>query len=382
MKRLPSAKRPAVGVRWIPTGWQVYLTIRGRFQSKVFPRPTPLAKMKAWRQEQRVRSRTGAAPLPADGNTLAADIAAYLAQRQTMPTLRHRADDLTLWRIALGPSRVRKGITAGEIREQLETWRAAGYAASTVNHRRTALMSLWTVLDGKSAPNPARDVPRFSEPQGPPRALSQAAVLLLLDAMPTSQTKARLELLRWTGWPPAQMAKLRPHHIRWNDAVYIEPRRKGKGAPGVWMALLPEAWAALRHFKRLGCWGETLKDGTSKGWSTSAARTSFRRAARHARRTVATAYARRTMDRAAARTLRRELLDITPYQLRHSFATLVAGITQDDRAVQTLLQHADIRTTHKYTGATVDPRALAALEKLASHLQTAKANAENATKTG
>jgi integrase len=361
---MTTPERPATGIRLLPSGkWQAYIRVRGEFISETFPHRTSLTLMKRWRETQKIQARNGQRPQPLDGATLADDVKSYLLQRQTMTTLRHRTDDLQLWLNHFGRNRVRKSITAGEIRAQLETWRAQGYAASTVNHRRTALMSLWTVLDGISAPNPARDVPRFTEAQGPPRALSQAAVLALLDAMGSSQTRARLELLRWTGWPPAQIAKLEPADIRWDEAVYVRPRRKGKGVAGAWLPLLPEAWAALREFKRLGCWGE---------FSTSSARTSFRRAARHARRAIAKAYWRRTIPKAEARAIRRELLDVTPYQLRHSFATLVAGITLDDRAVQTLLQHSDIRTSHLYTGATADPRALAGLAKVSAALTHTK----------
>src|SRR6185295_12121548 len=35
---------------------------------------------------------------------------------------------------------------------------------SAVNKRRTALQHLFTVLDGKSAPNPVKNVPKFREP--------------------------------------------------------------------------------------------------------------------------------------------------------------------------------------------------------------------------
>jgi integrase len=185
---------------------------------------------------------------------------------------------------------------------------------------------------------------------------------------PTAKTAAPVSLTpplfsqRWTGWPQAQIAGLEPTDIRWDDAVRVKPRRKGRGAASIWLPLLPQAWNALREFKRLGCWG---------AFSTSSARTSFRLAARKARRVVAAARAAQDGPaRAEGRRLRRELLDITPYQLRHSFLTLVAAFTQDDRAVQTLAQHADIRTTHRYTGATVDPRALAAVLKVGKQLES------------
>jgi len=359
-------KKQPKGIRRIATGWQAYIRIAGRFRSKVFPLATSIGHMRRWREDQRVRHRLGAALPPPTagelGSTLIEDIAAYLEQVATMPTLAWRKADLLLWIHALGADRDRRSITAGEIRAQLERWRAAGYAANTVNHRRTALMHLWTVLDGRSAPNPARDVPRYTDDSkdAPPRALSPAALAAVFAEMGESQTRARLELMRWTGWPQKQMARMEPGAIRWDEAVYVLPRRKGRGAAGVWLPLLPQAWAALREFKRLGCWGP---------FSTSSARKSFALAARKARRTLAAAYARRTIDRAEARRLRLELLSVTPYQLRHSFLTLIAATTQDDRAVQTLAQHADIRQTHRYTKATADPRAAAALAKVAQELQ-------------
>ena len=307
--------------------------------------------MRRWREEQRVRVRLGAT-LPAPETTLREDMTHYLEQIQTMPTLQWRAADLALWLAVFGPDRDRRSITAGEIRAQLEKWRAAGYAASTCNHRRTALMHLWTVLDGRSATNPARDVPRYPEPPRPPQALTGPAIEALLARMPPSQTKARLALLALTGWPQAQMARLEPADIRWHEAVYVKPRRKGKGVAGTWLPLLPEAWTALEEFKRLGCWGP---------FSASSMRKSLRLAAEKA-----------CKDDELDKAIKAELVDVTPYQFRHSFLTLVAGITQDDRAVMVLAQHADIRTTHQYTSGTVDVRAAAAIRKVVESLALAK----------
>lgn len=338
---------PLTGIQKTPTGWRAFVRVRGKLHSKCFPAATAILTMRRWREEQRVRVRLGAL-LPASGASLGDDIARYLAQVQTMPTFRHRRDDLALWQDAFGADRVRKSITPGEIRTQLEAWRMEGYAASTCNHRRTALMHLWSVLDGKSAQNPARDVPRYHEDAGAPRALSQAAIDLLLRLMGESQTKARLTLLVWTGWPPAQIAKLTPPDIEWDQSVRVCPRRKGKGAAGVCVPLLPPAWDALREFRRLGCWGP---------FSTASARTSLRRAATKANAIM------------LPLALHAELADVTPYQFRHSFLTLIAGITKDDRAVQHLGQHADIRTSHRYTGATVDPRVAAAMAKVEDALR-------------
>jgi len=353
MRPPTTAAKPPTGVYRTARGWRAVVRVAPGPQglrTKCFPAGTAIVTMRRWREEQRVR-RTLGADLPATGATLREDVARYLDQVQTMPTIRDRRDDLARWLRVFGPERVRVSITPGDIRAQLETWRQEGYAPSTVNHRRTALMHLWSVLDGKSAPNPARDVPRYLEALGPPRALSPTAVALLLHLMPESQTKARLALLAWTGWPPAQMAKLTPADIEWQRAVFVRARRKGKGAAGAWLPLLAPAWEALGDFKRLGCWGE---------FSTSSARACLRRAATKANAIM------------LPLEMHRELADVTPYQFRHSFGTLVAAITQDDRAVQTLLQHADLRQTHRYTGATVDPRVAAALARVTEVIRPAE----------
>jgi integrase len=309
--------------------------------------------MKAWREEQRVRVRLGAA-LPPPDSTFLEDVRTYLSRRQTMPTLADRKRDLARWVQVFGPERDRRTITSGEIATQLETWRKAGYAANTCNHRRTALMSLWSVLDGKTAPNPAKDAPKYRDESldAPPRALSPIATALILERMRPSLTRARLELMLWTGWPHKQIKHLTPADIRWQDAVRLQFRRKGKGAAGVWLPLLPQAWAALEAFKKIGAWGT---------FRHSSVRTSFRRAARNVRETIMLPLP-----------IWRELEDVTPYQQRHSFGTLVAALTQDDRAVQTLMQHSNITTTHRYTSATADPRAAAAVGMVAVILENSR----------
>lgn len=347
--------------RWTGYGWQFYTRIRGELVTEHF-RPATLKngrepttrEIDDWIGLQRaVAAGNLLAPQPTNGPTLAEDVTRYLTQVQTMPTYRHRKDDLDRWLRVFGPTTARSAITSSDIRAQLERWRKDGYAASTCNHRRTALMHLWSVLDGKSAPNPARDVPRYREAIQPPRALSQPAVRAVLSTMRESQTKARLLLMAWTGWPQAQIAALEPADIAWGKAVFIRGRQKGHGVPGAWLPILPQAWTALRLFKKLGCWGS---------FSTSAMRMAFRRAAA----TVA-------KDKKQSKAIRAELRDVTPYQLRHSFGTLIAGVTGDDRAVQTLMLHADIRQTHRYTSATVNPRTAAALKTAAAAISKRRA---------
>jgi integrase len=170
--------------------------------------------------------------------------------------------------------------------------------------------------------------------------------------MPYSQTKARLALMRWTGWPQGQIMRMQPGDIDWKKAVFVRARRKGKGVAGAWLPLLPQAWRVLRTFKRLGAWGD---------FSTGAARKSLRLAAEKIRK-----------DERIPAPIRIECEDVTPYQFRHTFGTMVAALTKDNRAVQALLQHGDVRQTERYTKAAVDPRVLEAMATVTTALKAPK----------
>lgn len=337
-------------------GWQFYVRIDGRLVTEHFRphelkngrEPTP-REVEQWVGTQRaLASGAVTRTTTPDAPTLAEEVPVYLSLIRTMPTYRWRVADLDRWLPVLGHL-PRSAITAPMIRAQLEHWRAEGYAASTVNHRRTALMHLWTVLDGKSARNPARDTPRYREPQAPPRDISAAATDAILNALADGPMKARLLLMRWTGWPQQQIRTLTESQIRWRVAVQIG-RSKGKGVEPSWLPILPQAWSALERMKDLKAWGDFRSD---------AMRAAFRRAAKRART---------TLDLPDA--VRAELADVTPYQLRHAFGTLVSGITKDDRATMALMVHSDIRQTHRYTGATVDPRTAAAVAAVSEALAT------------
>ena len=57
------------------------------------------------------------------------------------------------------------------------------HAASTCNHYRQALLSLYQYLDGADAPNPVRAVPNFASPDPEPRGLTYEMVQGILAAM-------------------------------------------------------------------------------------------------------------------------------------------------------------------------------------------------------
>ena len=328
--------------------WGFSASVRGGGQraEKRFPPGTSLKAIKAWRDETRVSLRK-AAHLATRG-TFANDSARYLLAVGAMPTFRQRRRDIQLWIEAFGQRR-RASITTPEIDALLSRWLGEGLAASTVKHRRTALLHLWHRLDGTDAANPVRRSLVPVEPEPEPRGLPYSTVHRILDAMPdqgqaikgqardtASKTKIRFALMAYTGFSPTTIMRLRPHDVRWDaGAVFVAGRRKGKGTKGQTIPLTSAGLAALRRFDALDCWGP---------FSTSSAWKSFQTACR-----------------------RVGLSGLRPYDLRHTFGTAVYAATGDLRATQQLLGHASRTTTDRYTLAAVPERlqvAVGQVEKL------------------
>ena len=237
-----------------------------------------------------------------------------------MPTFKEREKHIELWIAEFG-QRARHSITGAEIAIVLTRWRLSGLAASTVNHRRTALMHLWTVLDGKGTPNPVKQTDKQTEPKPEPPALSYKQIEASQDAMhdvvqalagkardDASKTKAWLAGLAYTGIPAAKLRRLKPSDVNLRTRMmHVSARRKGRGTDGADLPLSAAGLAALRAFDALDCWGN---------FSTSSMWKSFQRACEKA-----------------------DIIGGRPYDLRHSFGTLLYAETGDSRAVQELLMH-------------------------------------------
>lgn len=329
------------GIRRTAFGWQVYLHHHDRFLSKHFPADTPLETLRDWRKDQQARIRLKL-PLAPEVDSFAADCQAYLSAVQGMTTFSDRKYRIEQWREALGPDRVRAEIRPAEMRQVLETWKAEGLSAGSLNLRRTALMHLYTVLDGKAAPNPVRDVPRYRELlrplQLPTVAEAEKAIAAVRADKTRAKTRARLRVLLWTGLPPAQMMRLTKADVDLPHArVFVHGRQKGRGSRARWLPLLPKAVEAFKEFARVKAWGVC---------STSSMHSSL-----HA-----------GCDRAGVPRFR-------VYDLRHLFLTLIASIAKDDRVVAELAMHSDLRQTRRYTEQSVDPRVAAALTRVAEVLK-------------
>lgn len=318
------------GIAITPTGFRASIRINGRLHQKRFKRSTPLTTIKQWLLSREMKYRTRA---PARGTgTFRDDAIAYLAAVAAMPTFTQRQQHINEW-VALFGEQSRDTIAAAQIRAQLHAWRAKGMAAGSVNKRRTALMHLFTVLDGRSGSNPVKDTDSFQEPAPAPKALPYAWIEKIFKAMPESRSKARLLVLAYTGIPHAQIATIGEVDVDFKSgAVAVAGRKKGKGTPARIVPLTKQGIAAFRMMQRLHAWGP------------------------HPDKTAM----RKAFKRACRRALGRD--DFRPYDLRHSFGTEVYRSSGDIRATQILMGHSTERLTHRYTLGAIQPRIAAAVK--------------------
>lgn len=352
----PMSRDLPPGIRVTPHGFQAYVKVAGRMRSRRFPPDEPIANMTAWRKERQARAVLS---IPEPRSTFEQDARTYLGTVPTMPTIRERRMQLAWWTTHFR-GRDRTTITAQEIRRALEVLRAAGKAASTCNHYRSALSHLWTVLDGRSAFNPVRDVPKFDEGDPEPRALPTDLVEAIFETIRPGKTHARLSVIRWTGLPHAQLRQIEPEDVNWmTRELYVRRRKKGRGAAARVLPLLPQAVAALRAMKRYEAWGS---------FSMRSMRVTLRRALEKIRADVAAR--RRRLSPLAKAWLARDtrFTRVRPYDLRHTHGVLLAVHVPDAKIRQHLMLHADPRQTARYELAAADPMARRALRAVSAAL--------------
>lgn len=343
-----------------------------------------------------------AAPKPARTGSLKADIPAFLAQLPESPRKKALDALLDIWaRTPLGRAH-RADITKAHVREQLATWGSsggrtgAGYSASEINKRLAALRQLYRALDGDDGPTAG--IRKLREPEPEPRGVPFEVALEILDAMPTrrrervlssndakaifeqasvphsnksaiaraygiSETMVRkiakrpdqletwdeaakavirLRVILFTGFPHAQVMKIKPEHIDWTGGTILTtPRRKGAGAKPRRLPLLPEAIDALKDFDVAGCYGTFATSPVRRAWVRA--------------RDAVAAGITDPQVKALIATLR-------PYDLRHSFGTEVYRQSGDERATGELLLHAPgSKLTARYTLAAVSETAQRAI---------------------
>lgn len=350
-----------------PFGWRVYVravdprTGKSVKKPKRFGPEKTLEELVAYRDNfkseiQKIRSERDEAEATAAAvrkGTLAEDAQTYLDRETTkaMPSYQDQAWHINAWVDVLG-HRKRPSITTADIDEELQKWINEGYAGATVNRRRTALMALYTTLDGRAAANPVREAQTFPEADLEARGLPYDLVVRILNAVPAVRawshkkdgktkpvlTRIWLELMAWTGMRPCQIMALERKHVNFDDGWFIAPRtQKGQGKkkhrprPQVRKPMTADAKQALRRFFECGAEG--------REFSTSSVRRIFLNAVRKVEQEI----------RKERRDPTFRFPKIRPYDLRHSFGTEMLRRTKNLQTVAELMDHSDPRMSKRYS---------------------------------
>jgi integrase len=368
----PKEVRVAPNIYKTPYGWRVYVrsrhpqTGKSRLAPVRFKADVTLEELEHFRDSHKLETRrlrmsarkAASQTAAASKGTFKQDAATYLELTtvKAMPSYKDRTRDVGLW-VAIFGSRQRSAITTRAIDDQLQQWINDEYAASTVNNRRTALMSMYTRLDGRAAANPVRDTRVFDEPDLEARGLPYALVVRILDAIPAERsyshlrstkitqlkTRVRLEVMAWTGMRASQIGRLTRKDVNFEEKWFVAPRSlKGNRKPRhprplIRKPMTADAAAALRRFFELGFEGK---------FSASSARRPFVRAVKDVEKAIQKERDDPTFRLPAG---------IRPYDLRHSFGTEMLRRTKSLETVAELLDQTSTRMTKRYAlGAVAD----------------------------
>ena len=219
-----------------------------------------------------------------------------------------------------------------------------GLGAATVKRATVAVRSLhrYLAVEGVVASDPGADVETPRTPAGLPKALSEAQVASILDAIGASEPwdlrdRAMLEVLYGTGLRIAELVGLSLQDVDLDGALL---RAFGKGRKERIVPLVRSARVALEEWYDRG--RPALAPAQWARRRDAEAVFLNRRGGRLTRQGAWLV----VKQRAAAVGLG----DIVwPHVLRHSCATHMLDRGADIRAVQELLGHATITTTQTYT---------------------------------
>lgn len=322
------------GIKKTRGGFRAWIRLypgKGGLKSKRYPATATITVMKEWRETQRTTYRKDhpTAP-PVDKATLAADVQKYLPLVATMTTIQDRTYDLAQWVKLLG-MRTRLELTTNDYRIVLQEWRLTGkrggkpLSASACNHRRTALMHLYHLLDGEDAPCPLRAIEPFEEPPIESRDAGLATVLAIIAAMRPSKTRARVKVLAWTGIRGnCEIAKMSAEHVQLDRRECWVPTGK-KGKPRV-LTLNAQGVDAWQEFTLYKAWGT---------YSASSLRRSFMRG-------LAAVNEKRVRDGLEP------FPHIRPYDMRHTIATALRRAGADLADIQHHLGHSGPEMSQRY----------------------------------
>jgi site-specific recombinase XerD len=311
--------------------------VNQRRKEKRFPAATGMREMKRWQANVRASFQRDGLRLQRD--TLTADIPRFMrvmTQRLTCPD--HRDNEIRAWLARFGERR-RHTIDTEDVRQQVVAWEAEGLAASTINHRLSALSQLYKVLDGEDSHNPVARIRRVREPQAKPDGRSPETIQRVFTALEKRvkaqnrgwRTLARLKVIALTGMRHSQVMRLETDHLYLDHdppfALVVDPGKDGEPHA---KPLTQDGVDAFRLFVQVEAWGKFSQPSVYKSWKAAC-------------------------EEAA-------VPFFNPYKLRHSYASALRAQGMDLADVQELMGHKSAKTTQRY--AMVAPKKLAAAARL------------------
>ena len=253
----------------------------------------------------------------------------------------------------------RHTIDTDELRQQVVAWEAEGLAASTINHRLSALSQLYKVLDGEDSHNPVARIRRVREPQAKPDGRSPETIQRVFTALERRvkaqnrgwRTLARLKVIALTGMRHSQVMRLEADHFYLDHdppfALVVDPGKDGEPHA---KPLTQDGVDAFRLFVQAEAWGQFSQPSVYKSWKAACEEAG--------------------------------VPFFNPYKLRHSVRDRAPVQGMDLADVQELMGHKSAKTTQRY--AMVAPKKLAAAAELLHHAwhpgQPAEATPASASK--
>jgi integrase len=342
-----------------------------------FPAGTAVRKITTWQEDTRTELRKRDKP---KAGSLLDELPRYLrlkrAEGMSTKQLASREASLRVMFGLLGPNRTRADIGYEPIIDMLATLKENGCRAhpprtgkagrtvnagghtpgralnnGTIRCYKNALQNFWTVLAGRSASNPVKDVllhKSFPEPKRKkPPVISFALFDRILAAMTDiggpaikgqrrseiNLTRIRLRLIALCGLPQQQIRELEPDDIDWTERAVFVGRHKGAGLDGAWRPMGAYAMAALRAFADAKAFGD---------FSSSSMHTAFCLA----------------RDKVAPGST------VTPYKLRHLFANTSLDAGADEKAASRINLHGSEATSSIYRERAERERDRAAWDKI------------------
>lgn len=321
--------RKLVGIRRVSNDqYEVYGRVGDKQFSRRFPAETSLSVMRVWR-EVKLREMREAHPI-AKAGTLAADVARFLKLEPEKSRRRADFEDLLMHWVKAFEGKPSVLLSAAEIQTQLDTWRAQGVAASTLNHRRQALRTLFRRL-APDFGNPVDKTKPYRQPEPEPRAIPDDVLAAIMAKVPECVTKARLWVICHTGMRHSELMRVRPEDVVLEGSQPQVFVRSGKGGRHRVIPLHAQAVEAFRSFGAYKAWGPFCAASMRKTWLVAALRAGYA-----------------TRDPESRGKWQNILCEYRPYDLRHRFATRLRERGADLADVQELLGHKNIATTRRY----------------------------------